>query len=137
MSMLTNNYNTAKIFVGDNCFDTAQYTNSGENPVTLPKGALIGRITASGKVLQCVAAASDGSVDPLGVLAESYTVAAGATADVTYCFGGKVVKSAIVLTGGETLDTIVTGKGRFGDLLVRNTHIIPVGGTELTGYDNQ
>ncbi len=135
--MLINNVDVSKIFLRHNNFAKASYTNSGGSAVTLKKGTLVGRITASGKVLPTAIAASDGSAQPIGVLADDYTVSAGGTVDVSYCFDGDVAEEKVVLSGAETLDSVVTGQGRLRDLLTRNTHITLVTKTELSKLDNQ
>lgn len=135
--MLITNYNTAKIFVWDNRFSKGNYTNAGGSEVTLAKGTVLGRISATGLLVPFTSAATNGSEDPLGILADDYTVAAGATASLTFCDGGDIAEELVLLQGTDTLDTVVTDKGRVRDLIARNTHCKLVPGTELTGTDNQ
>lgn len=136
--MLINNINRAKIFLRGNLFEKAQYTNGTGGEITLAKGTVMGRITASAKLLPFASDASDGSQNPIGVLADDYTVANGATVEVVYCDAGRVAEDLLILRKvGDTLSTAVSGLGIVRDLITRNTHIDLVSGTELTGYDNQ
>lgn len=134
--MLKTNYDVSKIFIWNNRYSKANFTNGTGSEVTLSKGLVLGRISASGLVKAFESAASDGSNQPLGILADDYKVGAGATVTVTYCDGGDVAVEKIILSGSDTLDTVVTGVGRVRDLIARNTTIKLVAGTELTGYDN-
>lgn len=137
MSSLKNNITRQQIFIRDNIFATAEYTNpSSDDAVTLTKGTVIGRISASGKILPLANAAADGSNDPLGILADDYAVAASGSVTVTYCFAGHVDESLVTLPSSQTLETVVSGKGRIRDLITRNTHITLVKGKELTKLDN-
>jgi hypothetical protein len=135
--MLIVNHDTKKIFVWGNRFSKAQFTNSGGSAVTLPAGRLLGRIGASQKVLPHVSTAEDGSEQPIGVLGDDYTVAAGATIEVTYCDGGDVAEEKIILGGSDTLSTLVDDTS-IRDAIARNSHIKLVASTDLSGpYDNQ
>lgn len=129
-------YNVSKLFVWKPRFRTGTYTNSTGDTVTLAQGQLMARITTSGLWVPHDKSASDGSEIPRGVLAKSYTVADSASQDINIAYQGDVASALLVLSGSDTLETVVTGKGRIIDLLMANTAIIPVGGDELTGYDN-
>lgn len=137
MTMLITNFDVSKIFIWNNRYNKATYTNSTGSSVTLVKGTLLGRITSSGKVVPHTSAATDGSQNPLGILADDYTVANGASVDVTYCDGGDVAKDKVILGSGDTMTTAVGTLGTIADLIGRNTTIKLVDSTELTGYDNQ
>ncbi|WP_298939279.1 hypothetical protein [uncultured Dysgonomonas sp.] len=134
---MTKNYDTRKIFIGDNLYQSGEFTNSGGSPVTLERGLLIGRVAVSGKIIASVSTATDGSVDAFGVLGDDRTVAPGETITVTYCVAGRVDEAMVKLTGAETLDTVVPDKGRYRDILQRNSQIVLIQGTELTKFDNQ
>lgn len=150
MSQLFTNYDTSKIFVWNNRYATATYTNSSGNEVTIPAGRLLGRINSSNKVALHVSSATDGSEQPIGVAAKEYVVANGDSVTITYCIAGDVVESKLTLGGSDTLATIVTrtytdsgtdtvevASGTIRDLIHRNSQIILVSGTELTGTDNE
>lgn len=136
--MLIVNRDNSKTFVFDNRFRKETYTNSGGAPITLPLGRLMGRVTVGQKVLPHVSTATDGSQQPVGVLGDEYTVAAGATVTVTICDGGDVAEEKLVLNGVETLSTVITDDVSIRDAIARNTQIKLVPSTDLSGaYDNQ
>jgi len=139
--VLQNNWTTQQLFIGGNLlYKTGTYTNSGGSPVTLAMGTLVGQVLATGKILPLVAAATDGSQYPRGVLQQSYTVAAGASVTVSYCFSGMVNQNMLILNGSETLDTTVasatTGGGSIGALITSLTTITLWASNELSKYDN-
>lgn len=135
--MLNTNYDVSKIFIWNNRYNRASYTNSGEDPVTLPKGTVLGRVTTGGKVKPFTSGASDGSQQPVGILADDYIVAPSATVIIMFCDGGDVAEEKLIFQGGDSLTTVVTGQGIVRDLIGKNTTIKLVAGTELTGFDNQ
>jgi len=148
-AQLFQNYDTSKIFIGNNRYATASYTNGTGSEVTLAAGTLMGRVYSSNKVYPTVSTAVTGSEQPIGVLADTYVVSNGATVTVCYCIAGDVASEKIVFGGSDTIATVVTRTytdsgtdtvavawGTIGDLLLRNSQIILVAGTELTGYDN-
>ena len=148
--ILITNYDTSKIFVWNNRFQKVTYTNSTGSSIDLPIGRLMGRIASSQKALPHVSTATDGSEQPMFVLADAYTVANGATVTLTVCDAGDVAEEKLVLGGSDTLSTIVTrtytdsgtdtvaiASGSIRDLIARNTLIKLVPSTNTTGYDNQ
>ena len=135
-SQLNTDYNFAKVFIFQNDYKKATYTNSTGASVDLAIGTVLGKVTASGKLLPLVAAAVDGSKYPVGVLAKTITVANGASADLTYCVGGHVDQNLLVFNAAETVDTVVDGK-TLGDRLLGDTlGIYPVITSENTNFDN-
>lgn len=136
-AILTTNYDTSKIFVWDNRFQKVTYTNPTGGVVNLLKGTVMGRITATQKVLPSVSTATDGSQQPYFVCADDYSVAAGATTDITVCDGGDVDQTLLKFSGAETLSTVITGDVSMRSALERNSRIKLVGRTEQTGIDNQ
>lgn len=135
--ILITNHDTSKIFQGGNNFLKGTYTNSSGSEITLRKASMVGRVTSSGVLKMSAAASTDGSQNAIGIIADDYIIAAGATVNVTYCYAGSVLEDMIILTGAETLDTVVADNGRFRDILIRNSHIKLLKRTELTKYDNQ
>jgi hypothetical protein len=129
------NTERSKIFIWNNRYDSADYTNGGGSPVTLAAGTLLGRISATGKVIPLASAAADGSQFPLGILADDYTVAAGATVKVYYGMAGDVAEEKVILAGSDTLETVVSGQ-RMRDRITSYTGIKLVKSTDLTNYDN-
>lgn len=135
--MLKQNYDRAKIFVWGNRYGSAQFTNGTGSLVTLERGAVLGRVTATGKVVLFKSDATDGSQIPLGINGDTREVAAGATVDITFCTEGDVVEDKILFQSPDTLATAVTGSGIIRDLIQRNTKIRLIATDCLTNYDNQ
>ncbi len=130
------NYDTSKTFIWNNRFDNGTFTAAAD--IVLPMGTVMGRISATGKLIQCKSDASDGSQYPVGILAEEYTVANGVSKTVSICIGGDVASEKIVFAkAGDTLETVIEDR-RFRDRLSGDTLGIKiVVSTELTGNDNQ
>lgn len=127
----------SKIFILNNRYKTSQFTNGTGAPVTIPEGKLLGQINATGKVAVLASASSDGSQFPVGICAQEYIVAAGATVDMTYCVAGDVASGKVVLDGSDTMATVVTGR-TIGQRIGSDTvGIILVASTEMTAYDNE
>lgn len=78
---------------------------SGSN---LTKGAVLGRITASGKFVLSASGASDGSETPDAILAEDVDASAEDKQAVVY-FSGEFNENALTLGGSFTLDDIRAG----------------------------
>lgn len=75
---------------------------SGQN---LARGALLGRITASGKYVLSLSAAADGSQNPAAILAEACDASA-ADKDTPAYFGGVFDENAIVYGTGHTAASV-------------------------------
>ena len=71
----------------------------------LAKGAVLGRITASGKFKLSASASSDGSQAPDAILAEKAS-AAGADVQAVVYFSGEFNENALTLGAGHTLDAV-------------------------------
>ncbi|QQR68853.1 MAG: head decoration protein [Alphaproteobacteria bacterium] len=71
----------------------------------LAKGAVLGRITASGKFKLSASASSDGSQTPDAILAEKAS-AAGADVQAVVYFSGEFNENALTLGAGHTLDAV-------------------------------
>lgn len=71
----------------------------------LAKGAVLGRITASGKFKLSASASSDGSQTPDAILAEKAS-AAGADVQAVVYFSGEFNENALTLGVGHTLDAV-------------------------------
>ena len=78
---------------------------SGSN---LAKGAVLGRITASGKFVLSAAGASDGSETPDAILAETVDASAEDKQAVVY-FSGEFNENALQLGRGHTVESIRAG----------------------------
>lgn len=147
--ILVTQFDYSKLFIWNPQFKTATYTNDTGDTVTLTKGMLMGRIYSSAKVKQSVSTAEDGSQLPIGVLANNYTVANGASVTVTFCVAGHVAREGITFAGSDAFttllysgddtnsppDTVKIGLGPLEDFLV-GRGIIPIATTENTAADN-
>jgi hypothetical protein len=133
---LTVNTDIGKIFVWENRYSDAAYTNGGGAPVTLTEGTLLGRIAATGKIVPLTSAANDGSQFPVGILNQTVIVAAGETRQLSFCVSGDVVENKVLLQGADTLDTVVAGKTIRDRIGSDTVGVKLVTSTELTGYDN-
>jgi len=78
---------------------------SGQN---LTRGALLGKITASGKYNLSLSAAADGSQTPIAILAEDVDASAGDKAGIAY-ISGDFNESRIVFGTAHTADTVRAG----------------------------
>ncbi len=87
---------------------------SGQN---LTRGAVLGKITASGKYTLSASAAADGSQTPDAVLAEDTDASGGDKLTVAY-FSARVKSNKVVLGAGHTLASIQEG------LRVKDIHIV-------------
>jgi len=134
-NILDTDYNTAKMVIHGGRYETATYTNGTGSEVTLPKGTLLGRISASNKVQPLASAAVDGSQFPVGILNESITVADGASYDLSMVIAGEVDASFLSLDGSDTLATVVSGR-TIGDRIKSDTlGILLVDADELSEYE--
>ncbi|NKE43572.1 head decoration protein [Roseomonas frigidaquae] len=79
---------------------------SGQN---LARGAVVGKITASGKLTLSLSASSDGSQVPYGVLADACDATGGDLANCPILIAGEVNESALILGTGHTLASIRAG----------------------------
>lgn len=135
--MLITNNEHKKLFVGENSFLDADYTNGTGDDVVLLKGTVMGRIHASNKVTPMTSAATDGSQFPIGILADDYSVADGATKSVRFCTGGKVDRGLVILTGADTFATVVSDKTIEDRIGSDTVGIILISFDELSELDNQ
>lgn len=108
-----------KMFVGNNRYEKAGWNNATYDPIVIPQGTVVGRVSASGLIKAFSAAANDGSQYPIGIVYESVTIEEGTTEEVYFCVAGDVVADKVVLPGGTTLDSTVANAGgrRVRDLI--------------------
>lgn len=144
-TILTVNFSQRNIFIWNNRFNSvsATCTDSGSGS-TLTAGMLIGRVSATGKVKQCVTTATDGSQIPIGILLADYTFTASESIDITFGISGDVDSGKIVF-GGSPADTLTSavflndGTTQIGTVLdvLNGKGILPIATTEMTYQDNQ
>lgn len=100
-----------KLVTGPDVLETRQITLiTGQN---LARGALLGKITASGKYNLSLSAAVDGSQVPDAILGEA-TDASGADKVTIAYFRGGFNETEVVLGAAHTVDTVregLRGKG--------------------------
>jgi hypothetical protein len=72
---------------------------------TLTRGAVLGKITASGKHALCDSTASDGSQAPVCVLAEDCDASAADKTGVPVYLSGAVAETSLAFGGTDTADT--------------------------------
>lgn len=119
-------YETSKLLLGKHTTRRIDYANITGALETLAIGTVMGRVDATGKLVQCVSTAVDGSQEPVAVLLDPLTdiAIAGTVDQVLVADGGDINKAALVLSGVETLATIVTTTGgnkkSIEDLLIQN-----------------
>jgi len=87
---------------------------TGQN---LKAGALLGKITASGKYVLSASAASDGSQTPVAILVHDADATAGDVASLAYT-RGDFKSSAITLGTGHTLASVKAGLADRGIFLI-------------------
>lgn len=139
-NQMTINRDVSKIFVGRNRYSENQYVNNATyNPIALVAGTVMGRVTATGRLVALQSTAVDGSQVPVGILAHDLSVDAGGIVAATIATEGDVVQDMIVFVKpGDGLDTAVTvGVSRRLKDLIHQMGLNIVGGTDQTGYDNQ
>jgi hypothetical protein len=104
-------YQQKKIFIWENRYVEALFTNGTGATVTLVAGTLVLRDTAVAKGIKLAVAGST-LADTVGILAVEGTqdVPAGGTALVNYCAEGGIDGTQLTLPGGVTLDTVVGTK---------------------------
>jgi len=135
-TLITNNDN-AKIFIWDNRYEEGTYTNPTGDDVSLTKGMLMGRVSATQKLVPLASGASDGSQFPVGILADDYSVDYGESANVTICIGGDVAEELVTLNGSDTLSTVISGRSIRDRIAGDTLGIKLVAGTQMTAFDNQ
>lgn len=149
MSSITNRVNTGqqittdvelgKIFIWNNRYEYDNYVNnSNYNPQTILAGTAMGRVTTTGYLQPCNAAAVDGSQRPIGILAQDIIqLGGGATKKAAICVSGDVDANKVIFLFGDTMETVVDGR-RFKDRIQADSVGIKLvfGSTENTFFDN-
>lgn len=72
----------------------------------LPRGAVVGRITVTGKATLATAAATDGSQVPYGILADYYDATLADVGNAAVHVKGEFNENAITLGAGMTLAAV-------------------------------
>lgn len=136
-NQMITNYDNRKVFVWNPRSESASYNNSGYDDVTLTAGTLMGRVASTNKIVPLTSGASDGSQFPVGLIAETTTIASGDTVDIDIIVSGDVNKNMITFQGSDTLTTVISGR-TLGDRIGADTVGIKlVDGIEMSANDNQ
>lgn len=135
----TTNYDLAKIFIFNNRFAQASFTNSQYDPTeTMLAGTIMGRIAGTNNIVPWISTATDGSQYPIGILANDVVVNDGATVTLNYCVSGDIAKDQIVFwKTTDTFATVVSGRTLYDRLGSDSVGIKIVDNTEMTAFDNQ
>ncbi len=88
---------------------------SGQN---LQRGAILGKITASGKYTLSASAAGNGSEIPDAILVQNVDASGGDVVTLAY-FSGRFNESKVTLGTGHTANSVREG------LRVKNIHLLP------------
>ena len=134
---LHTDYDVSKIFVFSNRYESETLLNASGGVKSFVPGTLMGRVTASGKLVPVASAAVDGSQFPVGILKTSVEdLADTGEATVNICIAGDVVESKVVLDGADTMDTIIDARPIKDRIAADTMGIKLVDSFELTGVDN-
>lgn len=131
------NTNLAKLFpYGSEDRQVYVYTNSTYVTQTLPAGTVMGVVNATGQAVAMTSGAADGSQFPVGILAQDYTVLAGAQVNISIMVKGQVRVDMIILQGVDTLSTIVSGRRIFERIGADTVGILIDSVTSCTNFEN-
>lgn len=135
--MRITNYDTSKIFIFNNEFESGQVNNDDYEDLEIAPGTLMGRVSTTGMLVPLESAATDGSQFPVGIMANDLAVPFGETAEVMICVSGEVDANHLILQGSDTLDTVISDR-RLRDRIGADTvGIILKSVAELGKFDNQ
>jgi len=131
-------YDVSKVFIWNNRYQEETLNNASGGVKDFVPGTLLGRVTASGKLVPVASAAVDGSQIPVGIL-KTNVVQLADTADIVVdiCVAGDVAEEMLVLDGSDTLTTDIGGRTIRDRIGADTVGIILKLGDELTGFDNQ
>lgn len=131
----TYQYERAIVFLGKNTFESHSYKATAGTK-TLVAGQLMGRVSATGFLLELKSGAIDGSEIPFGILTGDATILANATPSLSICVSGDIATEKVVLNGSDTLATVVSSR-RLDDRIAGDTLGIKlIAGTENSIADN-
>ena len=132
------NYDLSKLFLWDNRYEKGTINNSTYAAVIYNPGTVLGRVATTGYLVPFSAEATDGSQYVVGVINDGIVVPASSIATVAYCVSGDVAVDQLILSGSDTLLTIVTGRSRLvKDVIASDAvglHLVY--GQDLTFADN-
>ncbi|MCD6432958.1 MAG: head decoration protein [Sulfurimonas sp.] len=103
MGATTEVYTPDNLIAGDGVRTDSVTIISGEN---LVRGAVLGKITASGKYNLSLSAAGDGSETAYSILAEDCNASGGDVTNVPVYIRGRFNSEKLTIGTGHTVDTI-------------------------------
>tara|TARA_R110002167_G_scaffold24774_7_gene86678 strand:- start:1603 stop:2043 length:441 start_codon:yes stop_codon:yes gene_type:complete len=112
-------YDRSVVFIGDNTFENVEYKAPAAQVVLLD-GQLMGKVAATGKLLELKSAAVDGSAIPYGILVGDHTIEIGETPTFSVCVSGDVATDKVVFDGADTMATVVDVR-RLDDRILGDT----------------
>tara|TARA_R110000744_G_scaffold253342_1_gene368994 strand:+ start:594 stop:1037 length:444 start_codon:yes stop_codon:yes gene_type:complete len=128
-------YNQNITFLGENTFEKHDYKSTAGTK-TLAKGQVMGRIHATGKVLELKSGATDGSEIPFGILTTDIVILANETPNLSICVSGDVASEMLIFDGSDDLATVVASR-RLDDRIAGDTLGVKlIASTENTVADN-
>ena len=136
-SQLHVDYQSKNLLRGNNEFSNGDVTASGSD-VTITQGEVMGRISATGKLIPLAHGASDGSQYPAGLaylgINQTKTITDGTTKTIELVYQGRVDASLINFGTASTLDDVVGGR-TVRDWL-RDIGLVLIDPQELTKFAN-
>lgn len=134
--MRVTKYDTSKLLIFGNSFESGDVNNEDYEDLVIPIGTLMGRISATGLLTPLTSGASDGSQYPVGVAVGNYTIADGDTVSVRICTAGEIDSSKVIFQGSDDLDTVVDGRQLRDRIGADTVGLILRTVDELSEYDN-
>jgi hypothetical protein len=128
---------TSRIFLWENRYAKADFTNSQYDPLVMKAGTLLGRIAATQDLALCDSNSIDGSQYPVGVLADDVTIDEGDVKEISFCNYGDVADDKVIFHGADTMDTVVSGRSYRDRIAADTVGIRLVQSTEMTAFDNE
>ena len=128
-------YERKDIFIGDNSFENVEY-KAPAGQVVLADGQLMGKVAATGKLLELKSAATDGSQVPYGVLVGNHTIESGETPTFSVAVSGKIAKELVTFDGSDDMATVVSDRSLEDRILGDTLGIKLISSTENTIADN-
>ena len=134
-------YDVSKIFLRNIVSQEETLNNAGGSAADFAPGTLLGRVTASGKLVPLASAANDGSQFAVGILMSNVVqLAAAGDQVVQVAIGGEIAEDKIILAGADTLATTITNNSArtIRDAIMSDSKgIVLRNATELTDFDNE
>ena len=128
-------YEIKDIFIGDNSFESVEY-KAPAGQVVLADGQLMGKVAATGKLVELKSGATDGSEIPYGILVGNHTVETGETPTFSVAVSGKIAKELVVFDGSDDMSTVVSDRSLEDRILGDTLGIKLISSTENTIADN-